>query len=194
MLSEARRFGLEVSPADERRALQALAALPEVDAQRIGVAGQSAGGGLAAAVALLARDRGQHLSCQVLIYPMLDDRSSDRAHPAADSYRIWNISSNRFGWSSYLAGVDPAAIPDAAVPGRCTALSGLPPAWIGVGSLDLFQDEAVDYAARLQQSGVDCALHVIEGAYHAFDVFHAGAAVSKAFRESWVDALRSALV
>lgn len=174
------------------RALEYLAALPGVDATRLGVAGQSAGGGLSATVAILARDRGVPLAAQALIYPMLDDRSSERSHPNEESYRIWARSSNRFGWSSYLAGVDMSAIPHAAVPGRCDDLSGLAPAWIGVGTLDLFHEEDVEYATRLRRAGVPCELHVVEGAYHAFDVVHAKTHVSAAFKASWVDALRRA--
>lgn len=175
------------------RALEALSTLPEVDASRLAVGGQSAGGGLAAAVALLARQRGVALRFQALIYPMLDDRSSDRVHANADGFRGWSADSNRYGWASYLADVDPSDIPDAAVPGRVRDLTGLPPAWVGVGTLDLFHDEDVAYARRLREAGVPCELLVVEGAHHGFDVTHAKTEVAKAFRRSWVDALRAGL-
>ena len=175
------------------RALRALAALPEVDARRLAVAGQSAGGGLSAAVALLARQRGVPLRFQVLIYPMLDDRSSNRVHANADGFRGWCPRDNRDGWSGYLANVDPKDPPEAAVPGRVLDLAGLPPAWVGVGTLDLFHDEDVDYARRLQEAGVACELVVVEGAHHGFDVTHATTDVATAFRRSWVDALGEAL-
>ncbi len=183
------------TPAEDcYHALEYLTGLPEVDPGRVGVAGQSAGGGLAAAVAILARDRGVPLAFQALIYPMLDDRSSERSHPDEDSYRMWSIASNRFGWSSYLCGVDMSAIPAAAVPGRCEDLSGLAPAWIGVGTLDLFYEEDLSYAEHLEEAGVPCQLHVTDGAYHAFDVLHAKTEVGKAFTRSWREALRRALV
>ncbi len=175
------------------RALQALAALPEVDASRLAVAGQSAGGGLSAAVALLARQRGVPLRFQALLYPMLDDRSSDRVHANSDGFRGWNASSNRYGWSNYLASVEPDDIPEAAVPGRARDLAELPPAWVGVGTLDLFLDEDVAYAKQLQDAGVACELLVVEGAHHGFDVTHSASEVAGAFRQSWVGALRGAL-
>lgn len=175
------------------RALEALAALPEVDAGRLAVAGPSAGGGLAAAVALLARARGVPLRCQALIYPMLDDRSSDLVHANAAGFRAWNARSNRYGWANYLADVDPSDIPEAAVPGRASDLTGLAPAWVGVGTLDLFHDEDVAYARRLHDAGVPCELVVVDGAHHGFDVTHRNTDVAKAFRASWVGAIRTAL-
>jgi acetyl esterase/lipase len=111
-------------------ALTWLAGLPGVDGDRIAIGGASAGGGLAAALALLARDRAELTPVfQVLVYPMLDDRTVGR-HLDDPGHRLWNATSNRFGWTSYLGGVDP----DAAVPARRTDLAGLPPAWVGVGT------------------------------------------------------------
>ena len=86
---------------------------------------------------------------QLLVYPMLDDRSPAREGLDDPGNRLWNQNSNRFGWSSYLGGADP----DVAVPARRADLSGLPPAWMGVGTLDLFHDEDLDYAARLEGAG-----------------------------------------
>lgn len=113
-------------------ALAWLARLPTVDPRQIVVGGASGGGGLAAALALLARDRGEiDLAAQLLAYPMLDDRTS--AVPRLDNpgYRMWNHASNDFGWSCYLDDADP----DIAVPARVQDLGGLPPTWLGVGTL-----------------------------------------------------------
>jgi acetyl esterase/lipase len=165
-----------------------LAGLPSVDPGRVAIAGASAGGGLAAALALLARDRGELTPAfQVLVYPMLDDRSSATA--ANPDYRLWNTRSNRFGWAAYLGDADPRV----AVPGRRDDLSGLPPAWIGVGTHDLFHDEDLAYAERLTNAGVPCHVEVVPGAFHGFDILAAKAPVSRRFFDSQCDSLRAAL-
>jgi acetyl esterase/lipase len=170
-------------------ALTWLAGLPAVDRHRVAIAGASAGGGLAAALALLARDRGEvSPAFQVLAYPMLDDRSS--AAGAGPNHRLWSVRSNRFGWSAYLGGADPAV----AVPGRRADLSGLPPAWIGVGTHDLFHDEDLAYAQRLIDAGVPCQVEVVPGAFHGFDVVARKAEVSRRFFDSQCESLRAALV
>ncbi|KDF00151.1 alpha/beta hydrolase [Mycolicibacterium aromaticivorans JS19b1 = JCM 16368] len=167
-------------------ALQWLAGLPAVDADRIAIGGASAGGGLAAALAFLARDRdGVKPVFQLLVYPMIDDRSVGQ-HLNDPGQRLWNATSNRFGWQAYLGGADP----EIAAPARRTDLAGLPPAWLGVGTLDLFHDEDLDYAARLQAAGVPCEVHVVPGAFHGFDGIVAKAEVSKAFFTSQCDSLR----
>ncbi|MBV8928386.1 MAG: alpha/beta hydrolase fold domain-containing protein, partial [Mycobacteriaceae bacterium] len=110
-------------------ALKWLAALPSVDPSRVAIGGASAGGGLAAALTLLTRDRGEiKPAAQLLTYPMLDDRAVSNS-AAERNYRLWGAASNRFGWTSYLGSADPHV----AVPARRTDLAGLPPAWIGVG-------------------------------------------------------------
>jgi acetyl esterase/lipase len=160
-----------------------------VDPARIAIGGPSAGGGLAAALALLARDRGQVTPVfQLLSYPMLDDRP---VSPTGSErrYRLWDHRSNRFGWTSYLGAADPSA----AVPARRQDLTGLPPAWIGVGTLDLFFDEALAYATRLTRAAVPCHTSVVAGAFHGFDRVARRANVSKAFRVSQIEALRAAL-
>lgn len=167
-------------------ALRWLAALPGVDRDRIAIGGASAGGGLAAALALLARDRGELTPVlQVLVYPMLDDRSVG-IHLDDPGHRLWNATSNRFGWTSYLGGADPTT----AVPARRTDLAGLPPAWLGVGTLDLFHDEDLDYAARLESAGVPCEVHLVPGAFHGFDGVAPKADISRAFFESQCASLR----
>jgi acetyl esterase/lipase len=169
-------------------ALTWLAALPAVDPARIAIGGASAGGGLAAALALLARDRGEVTpALQVLAYPMLDDRSGST--PENPNYRLWGPKSNRFGWAAYLGNADPKV----AVPARHEDLSGLPPAWIGVGTHDLFHDEDVAYAARLTAAGVPCQIETVPGAFHGFDLVVPKAVVSKAFFASQCASLRSAL-
>ncbi|KAA0111446.1 alpha/beta hydrolase [Mycolicibacterium sp. P1-5] len=167
-------------------ALQWLAGLPAVDADRIAIGGASAGGGLAASLALLARDRpGVKPVSQLLVYPMIDDRSVGQ-HLNDPGQRLWNATSNKFGWQAYLGGADP----EIAAPARRTDLAGLPPAWLGVGTLDLFHDEDLDYAARLQAAGVPCEVHVVPGAFHGFDGIAAKADISKAFFASQCQTLR----
>lgn len=144
-----------------------------LDPKRIGVIGESAGGGLAAALALLVRDRGElSLAFQHLVYPMLDDRTvtSTEPHPFAGEY-IWTPHNNAFGWSCLLD-VPPGApgVSPYAAAARAADLSGLPPAFISTGALDLFIDEDVDYARRLSRAGVPVELHVYPGAIHAFDL------------------------
>ncbi|GAB5896689.1 alpha/beta hydrolase [Mycolicibacterium mageritense] len=169
-------------------ALQWLAALPAVDPARVAVAGASAGGGLTAALALLARDRGEiPLAAQILVYPMLDDRSVGE-HLDDAGHRLWTQGSNRFGWSAYLRDADPAA----AVPARREDLSGLPPAWVGVGTLDLFHDEDVAYAERLRAAGVPCDVEIVDGAFHGFDQLAPKTAVARSFFASQIATLRKA--
>lgn len=160
-----------------------------VDPDRIGIAGVSAGGGLAAALALLTRDRGEiPLVLQLLECPMIDDRqltSSSRL----DGLAIWNRESNEFGWRSYLGDLYGAAdVPPYAAPARAADLEGLPPAYVCVGTADGFRDEDIDYAARLNQAGVATELHVYAGAPHGVGVF-AGTALADRYNrdlEHWL--------
>jgi acetyl esterase/lipase len=169
-------------------ALAWLAALPSVNPERVAIGGASAGGGLAAALALLARDRGEITPAfQALAYPMLDDRSS--ATRENRNYRLWNTRSNRFGWTAYLGDADPQD----AVPGRRDDLGGLPPAWIGVGTHDLFHDEDLAYAQRLTDAGVPCHVEVVPGAFHGFDQVLPKAQVSQQFFDSQCESLRGVL-
>jgi acetyl esterase/lipase len=169
-------------------ALTWLAGLPAVDRDQVAIGGASAGGGLAAALALLARDRDEVTPAfQLLVYPMLDDRSSQTAENA--NYRLWNTRSNRFGWAAYLGDADPQV----AVPARRVDLSGLAPAWIGVGTHDLFHDEDLAYAERLNSAGVPCQVEVIPGVFHGFDRVASRTKVSQQFFDSQCDSLRAAL-
>jgi acetyl esterase/lipase len=140
-----------------------------VDPGRIGVYGLSAGGGLAAALALLARDRGEvPLAFCLLDCPMLDDRQTTPSIRAAGLY-VWGARSNEFGWRSYLGErYGSVEVPPYAAAARATDLSGLPPTCVVVGSIDGFRDEDIDYAQRLNQAGVPCELHVIAGLPHGY--------------------------
>ena len=166
-----------------------------VDRSRIGLLGESAGGGHAAMLAIAARDRGEvPLAYQALIYPMLDDRTgSTRAVPSHIGTLAWTAELNRFGWAALL-GVRPGSrrVPDGAVPARVANLRGLPPTFIGVGSIDLFVREDVEYAERLIDAGVPTELHVIPGAFHAFEAIVPQAQVSKSFKASINAALANA--
>jgi acetyl esterase/lipase len=175
--------------------LVANAAEQAIDPQRIALGGASAGGGLAAATALLAHDRGRILPAfQLLIYPMLDDRTVLRTDVDTTHARFWRPGSNRYAWRAYLGEETGGAdVSDYAAPARRTDLSGLPPAWIGVGTLDLFHSEDVDYAERLRLAGVAVELVVVEGAFHGFDVLFKKKPVSRRFWEAQRDALGFAL-
>lgn len=149
------------------------------------LAGTSAGGGLAAATALLSRERGgPAIDAQMLMSPMLDDRMTwpSSRHEAR---QVWDRRSNQTGWSCYLGdrfttGRD---VPPAAAPARERDLKGLPPGYLDVGSAELFRDEVVDYAGRLAQAGAPVELHVWGGAFHGFEHFAPDAAISGTTRQ-----------
>jgi acetyl esterase/lipase len=163
-----------------------------VDSKRIAVGGASAGGGLAAALVQLAQDRLEIKPIfQLLVYPMLDDRTVLCTDIDDSSNITWDQKSNRFGWESYLGKpCGDEEVPDYAVPARREDLSGLPPAWIGVGSLDIFHDEDVAYAQRLKEFGVECEMNIVPGAFHGFDVFNSRLPVVQDFRKSQIFALK----
>ncbi|WP_396903558.1 alpha/beta hydrolase [Mycolicibacterium phlei] len=151
-----------------------------VDPARIAVMGDSAGGGLAAGVCLLARDRGgPAIAQQILIYPMLDDRPGT-PDPALQPYLTWTYDDNLTGWGALLgdaAGSD--AVSPYAAPARATDLRDLPPAYLDVGDLDIFRTEDIAYAMRLADAGVSTELHVYPGCPHAFEALAHNAGVSK---------------
>jgi acetyl esterase/lipase len=172
--------------------IQAHAVELGIDPARIGIAGASAGGGLAAALALLVRDRAEfQITFQLLLYPMIDDSHTN--HSSSWEVPIWSPTANRFGWDSYLGPLRGGDVPAYAAPTRATNLEGLPPALILVGALDGFLDEDIDYARRLNHAGVPCELQVYPGAPHGFDGLLPGAAVSRRARQRTLEWLRDAL-
>jgi acetyl esterase/lipase len=149
-----------------------------VDPSRVAVAGRSAGAGLAAAVTLLARDRGLPIVHQHLLYPMLDDTQSTPSSGWPDP--VWSAAMSTFGWQSYLGELYRTdEIPPYAAPARVEDLTGLPPAYIHIGARDAFLYEGITYASRLLESGVPTELHVLPDAPHAFDVVAADASISR---------------
>jgi len=165
-----------------------------VDPDRIAVYGGSAGGGLAAATALLARDRGgPRLAFQMLLYPMLDDRCETPSGREVESIGVFDGWATREGFQALLGERWETGEVDAyAAPARAADLAGLPPAWIDVGELDALRDESIDYAQRLMQAGVPTELHITAGCFHASEVFVPEAASSTRIVAARVEALRRA--
>ena len=164
-----------------------------IDRKRVAIAGESAGAGVAAGLALMARDRGDTPICfQCLVYPMLDDRTNaDNTSPFAGEF-VWNAKSNQFGWGAYLGRAPGGGdSPAYAAPARAADLDGLPPAFINCGALDLFADEDITYARRLMQAGVATELHIYPGAFHGFPLAPGTHLAAIAERDR-IDALRRA--
>ncbi len=162
--------------------LAARAAQLGVNPARIALMGESAGGGLAAGTALLARDRGLAVARQILIQPMLDDRNMV-PDPLLARLALWSYDDNYTGWHALLGdrlGTDD--VPAAAAPARARDLAGLPAAYLEVGGLDIFRDEVIDYARRLAAAGVRVELHVHPGCPHGFDLIAPDADVTRRAR------------
>lgn len=153
-----------------------------IDPHRIAIGGQSAGGGLAACLVQQAHDLGIGAAAQWLFCPMLDDRTAARRDLDAIGHRVWTNRDNATGWRAYLA-ADPgaASLPPYAAAARRADLSGLPPAWIGVGDIDLFHDEDRAYAERLREAGVDATFSIVPGAPHGFEAWAPDTAIASAF-------------
>ncbi|MBB2910561.1 acetyl esterase/lipase [Streptosporangium becharense] len=162
---------------------------------RLAVGGLSAGGGLAAGTVLLARDRGgPPLVFQLLVCPMLDDRNTTPSSREFTDAIVWDRAANILGWTALLGdrrGGDDVS--PYAAPARATDLSGLPPAYIDVGELEVFRDECADYALRLVQAGVSTEFHLYPGAFHGFDGLFPQAEISRRAAAERVVALRRAL-
>ena len=166
-----------------------------VDPGRVGVAGSSAGGALAAAVALMARDRGgPALVFQLLNYPVIDDRMQTPSMQAFDATPLWTSGSTADMWQYYLG--DPGErgeVSPYAAPGRSTDLSGLPPAYVLTAELDPLRDEGIAYASRLMEAGVPTELHTVAGACHGFDIIAGDGDLGRRAIEEQVRALRRGL-
>lgn len=165
------------------------------DPERIVIAGASAGGGLCAGLALLARDReGPRPLGQVLMCPMLDDRNDTPSAHQMAGLGVWDRTANETGWTALLGarrgGPD---VPEYAAPARAADLTGLPPAFLDVGSAETFRDEVVAYASRIWQAGGVAELHVWPGGFHGFDGFAPQATLSQAARAAQVGWLRRLL-
>jgi acetyl esterase/lipase len=159
-----------------------------IDPQNIGIYGGSAGGGLALAVALMARDRGtMKFKYMMPIYPMIDDRNETSSTHEVTEVGIWDRAGNIEAWQMYLGGKPADGY---AAPARMQDVSGLPPAYIDVGEMDAFRDEDTHFALRLLQSGVPCEFHIYPGAYHASEVFAPEAELSKRIWAGRVAALK----
>jgi acetyl esterase/lipase len=161
------------------------------DPDRLAVYGGSAGGGLTIAMVLLARDRGfPAIRFQMPIYPMIDHTNETPSSQEITDIGIWDRAANIEAWDWYLGGGKPDHY---AAPALAEDLSGLPPAFIDVGTCDMFRDEDIAFAMRLMQAGVPTELHVNPGAYHASEVLAPQAALSRRIWERRFDALRRAL-
>ncbi len=159
-----------------------------VDPGKIALYGGSAGGGLVLGVALLARDRkGPQLVFQMPVYPMVDDRNETASSHEISDVGIWDRAANIEAWGWYLGGKD---ADEYAAPARAADLSGLPPTFIDVGSVDLFRDEDIAFANRLMQAGVPTELHINPGSYHASETFAPEALLSQRIWAMRLDALR----
>lgn len=167
-----------------------------LDPDRIAIAGHSAGGGIAAALAQKIRDVGDKQPiAQLLFYPMLDDRTAvDRSLDKINHW-IWNNKANHVAWRAYLKPHAPGAdkLPDYAAPARCEDLSGLPPTWIGQCGLDLFLKEYQTYATRLSEAAIECETHFVDGTPHAFEVFEPNAPIARGLEMSALNFLRERL-
>lgn len=152
-----------------------------IDPDRLVIAGQSAGGGLAAGTALLARDRqGPSLLAQILVSPMLDDRDETVSTVQIDGVGVADRQLTRFGWDAYLGtrrATDEVSV--YAAPARSTDLAGLPRTYIDCGSAEVFRDETVAFASGLWAAGVDAELHVWPGAFHGFTSMVPDAVISR---------------
>jgi acetyl esterase/lipase len=166
-----------------------------VDPRRVVVSGQSAGGGLAAALTQRIHDEGgQQPAAQLLLCPMLDDRTALREELTRERHFVWNNDNNRGGWHGYL-GQEPGSpeVPPYSVPARRESLAGLPATWLSVGTIDLFLEETIAYAKRLESGGVESELFLGEGGSHAFESYFPNSSISVAHWESMFAFVRRVL-
>ena len=161
-----------------------------IDPARIAVAGSSAGGALAAAVALMARDvGGPPIAFQLLNYPVMDDRMQTPSMKQFDATPLWTSSSTAQMWGHYLGARRDGEVSPYAAPARAADVSGLPPAYVLTADLDPLRDEGIDYARRLMEAGIPTELHTVSGACHGFDIVAAGSALGQRAIDEQVQAL-----
>lgn len=167
----------------------------KVDHERIAIAGGSAGGGLTAALALMARDKGGPNICfQMPLYPMLDDRNiTFSSNEITDNLAVWYRSNNLAAWSMYLGESENGVISPYAAPIRAHDLSGLPPTYSCVGQLDPFRDETIEYMTRLANAGVEVEFHMFPGCFHAFEHIVPDAKISQHVKKQYIHALQKSL-
>ncbi|QYK70122.1 MULTISPECIES: alpha/beta hydrolase [Paenibacillus] len=167
-----------------------------IDLDRIAIAGASGGGGLTAALALMARDKGgPALIFQMPLYPMIDDRNiTASSHEITADNAPWNRTNNLAAWNMYLGDrTEDTEVSPYAVPSKAENLAGLPPTYTCVGQLDLFRDETIEYVTRLAQAGVDVEFHLYPRTFHNFEGMVPQAEVSQRASQSYVDAIARAL-
>jgi acetyl esterase/lipase len=166
-----------------------------IDRAGLVIAGASAGGGLAAGVALTARDRGgPSIAAQVLIGPMLDHRNDTvSSHQYSGDPGVWTREMNEFGWRSLLGELADGAVPGNVSPATADDLSGLPPTYVDAGTAEVFRDEDVSYASRIWAAGGQAELHVWAGGFHGFDALYPHARLSTAARRTRSDWLARVL-
>jgi len=165
-----------------------------IDKERIVVGGESAGGGLTAALTLLTRERkGPKIFFQMPLYPMIDDRNITSSSYEISDQRCWNRESNLSAWGFYLKDYKDKEIPIYAAPSRTQDLSNLPPAFIFIGDLDVFRDETINYAQRLMKAGVPVELHVYSGCTHSFEVKYAKTEIAQRVFSTGLSAFKNAV-
>ncbi|USA52270.1 alpha/beta hydrolase [Acinetobacter sp. C32I] len=161
-----------------------------IDAEKIAVVGASAGGGLTAALSLLARDRGgPKIAFQMPLYPMIDDRHQTRSSTEIQDSRVWNEQSNRSAWAMYLGGLPVPNVSSYAAPARAKDYSCLPPTYTCVGDQDPFRDETMDYVAALAKAGVPTEFHLYPGCFHGFDGYAPMTGIGQQAIQQYVQAL-----
>ncbi|WP_255639642.1 alpha/beta hydrolase [Aquibacillus saliphilus] len=165
-----------------------------IDLKRVAITGGSAGGGITASLALLARDRGGPNICfQMPLYPMIDNRNiTSSSQEITDNHAVWFKSNNIAAWKMYLGEIENEDIPQYAAPTRADNLEGLPPTYTCVGQLDPFRDETIDYVARLARAGVEVEFKLYPGCFHAFEHIAPDAEISKQAKEEYIKALAKA--
>lgn len=167
-----------------------------IDSKRVAIAGASGGGGLTAALALMARDKGgPSIIFQMPLYPMLDNRNeTTSSYEITDSHATWSRTNNLTAWRMYLGEEqDTHELSPYAVPSRADNLAGLPPTYTCIGQLDLFRDETLDYVTRLAQAGVNVEMNLYPGSFHCFEVFVPDAEISLRASQNYLDAMARAL-